>query len=172
MTRYTEMKSPIGVLTFVKAPETNALGALYIEQTLPPKQTGWKRDAAAFTVETRQLAEYFAGERDTFDFDLAPEGTRFQQAVWRALRAIPFGHTTSYGALARSIGRPSASRAVGAANGKNPIAIVVPCHRVIGSTGALVGYAGGIRCKQWLLAHESHLRRYTLMIGTPSCAST
>ncbi len=106
-------------------------------------------------VETaRQLAEYFAGDRRTFDLPLAPEGTGFQQLVWRALTTIPFGETRTYGQQAQLIKRPSASRAVGAANGKNPIGIIVPCHRVIGSNGTLTGYAGGLAMKQWLLEHE------------------
>jgi methylated-DNA-[protein]-cysteine S-methyltransferase len=101
-----------------------------------------------------QLAEYFAGERRVFELPLAPPGTAFQAQVWRALLRIPFGDTRSYGELARSIRRPSASRAVGAANGSNPIAIIVPCHRVIGTSGALTGYGGGLDMKRWLLAHE------------------
>ena len=102
----------------------------------------------------RQLTEYFAGDRHEFDLELAPGGTPFQQAVWRALRTIPFGATCSYSDIARRIGRPTAVRAVGAANGRNPIAIVVPCHRVIGRSGALTGYAGGLDRKRRLLEHE------------------
>jgi len=101
-----------------------------------------------------QLAEYFAGDRRAFDLPVAPRGSEFQELVWRALVEIPFGETRSYGQLARSIGQPTASRAVGAANGRNPIAIIVPCHRVIGATGALTGYAGGMAAKRWLLDHE------------------
>jgi methylated-DNA-[protein]-cysteine S-methyltransferase len=101
-----------------------------------------------------QLAEYFAREREVFDLPLAPSGTPFQRRVWQALCAIPYGETTSYGAIARTIGMPSGSRAVGAANGRNPIAIVVPCHRVIGASGDLTGYGGGLPVKRWLLDHE------------------
>jgi methylated-DNA-[protein]-cysteine S-methyltransferase len=109
-----------------------------------------------------QLAEYFAGTRSAFDLALAPRGTEFQRSVWHALCAIPAGETRSYGELAHSLGRPLASRAVGAANGANPISIIVPCHRLIGSTGALTGYAGGLGTKRWLLAHErSHADRRT-----------
>src|SRR5215472_10237744 len=97
-----------------------------------------------------ELAEYFAGSRTRFDVPIAPEGTPFQREVWTALREIPFGETRSYGAIAKRIHRPSASRAVGAANGRNPLAIVVPCHRVIGSGGELVGYASGTERKAWL----------------------
>ncbi len=101
-----------------------------------------------------QLAEYFAGERTEFELPLSASGTEFQEAVWRALQGIPYGETVSYGAIAARIGRPSAVRAVGAANGANPIAIVIPCHRVIGADGSLTGYGGGERRKKWLLDHE------------------
>ncbi len=101
-----------------------------------------------------QLAAYFAGERTTFAIPLAAVGTAFQREVWDALVAIPYGVTRSYGELAIGLGRPTGSRAVGAANGKNPISIVVPCHRVIAASGELTGYAGGLAAKQWLLAHE------------------
>lgn len=102
----------------------------------------------------RQLLEYFDGARRRFDLPLAAAGTAFQRRVWDELRRIPYGETISYGELARRIGRPTASRAVGAANGRNPLAIVVPCHRVIGADGALVGYGGGLPVKETLLAHE------------------
>jgi methylated-DNA-[protein]-cysteine S-methyltransferase len=101
-----------------------------------------------------QLDEYFAGKRRAFDLPLDPRGTEFQRSVWRALSAIPFGATRSYGEIAAALGRPSASRAVGAANGQNPISIIVPCHRVIGRDGSLTGYASGIARKEWLLRHE------------------
>jgi methylated-DNA-[protein]-cysteine S-methyltransferase len=101
-----------------------------------------------------QLQEYFAGKRKTFTFPLAPRGTPFQLAVWNALLEIPYGDTISYAELARRIGKPSAVRAVGAANGANPIPVIIPCHRVIGSNGTLTGYGGGIERKQWLLALE------------------
>ena len=101
-----------------------------------------------------QLGEYFAGKRQTFDLELGMRGTEFQLAVWNELLRIPFGETISYAELARRIGRPAAVRAVGAANGANPIPVIVPCHRVIGTNGSLTGYGGGIERKQWLLAHE------------------
>lgn len=101
-----------------------------------------------------QLVEYFSGKRKTFDFPLAPRGTEFQLAVWNALLEIPYGDTVTYAELARRIGRPAAVRAVGAANGANPIPVIIPCHRVIGSNGTLTGYGGGIERKQWLLALE------------------
>jgi methylated-DNA-[protein]-cysteine S-methyltransferase len=103
----------------------------------------------------RQLAEYFAGRRRTFDLELALAGTPFQRRAWAALRRIPFGETRSYQQQAAAIGNPRAMRAVGAANGRNPVPIVVPCHRVIGKDGSLVGFGGGLACKQWLLAHEA-----------------
>ncbi|UGS34345.1 methylated-DNA--[protein]-cysteine S-methyltransferase [Capillimicrobium parvum] len=113
------------------------------------------RDDAAFPEAVRQFAEYFAGERTAFDLALAPGGTPFQLRVWEALREIPYGETISYGELARRVGSPGAFRAVGLANGRNPLAIVVPCHRVIGADGGLTGYGGGLERKRWLLAHEA-----------------
>ncbi|GAA3894995.1 methylated-DNA--[protein]-cysteine S-methyltransferase [Halomonas cibimaris] len=103
----------------------------------------------------QQLAEYFAGTRREFDLPLAAEGTAFQQAVWRQLQAIPYGETRTYGEIAAALGKPTAARAVGMANGKNPLAIIVPCHRVVGAGGRLTGYSGGLARKQWLLAHEA-----------------
>lgn len=103
---------------------------------------------------TRQLRAYFAGERRTFDLPLAPRGTEWQQQVWLALRGVPFGETVSYATIAQRLGRPTASRAVGAANGRNPLPIIVPCHRIIGANRTLTGYAGGLHRKHTLLAHE------------------
>ena len=112
----------------------------------------------------RQVAEYSAGKRQTFEFELLPEGLDFDKLVWRALSDIPFGETTSYGAIARTIGQPGAARAVGAANGANPIALIVPCHRVIGSDGSLTGFGGGLPLKRRLLEHEARVcgTRYDL----------
>ena len=101
-----------------------------------------------------QLSAYFAGERTTFDLPLAPAGTPFQRAVWRALLAIPYGETRSYRDIAKALGQPTATRAVGAANGRNPLPIVAPCHRVIGADGSLTGFGGGLENKRWLLDHE------------------
>jgi methylated-DNA-[protein]-cysteine S-methyltransferase len=101
-----------------------------------------------------QLNEYFAGKRTAFDLPLDPKGTEFQKKVWMALRGIPFGQTASYGQIAKRIGMPTASRAVGAANGRNPLPIIVPCHRVIGANGTLTGFGGGLDRKEWLLKHE------------------
>ncbi len=114
----------------------------------------WKRDAEALRGPREQLLEYFAGERTTFDLPLAPTGTPFQRAVWNMLAQIPFGSTWSYSELATRAGSPKAVRAVGAANGRNPLPIVLPCHRVIGSDGSLTGFGGGLPLKQFLLEHE------------------
>ncbi|QND86288.1 Methylated-DNA--protein-cysteine methyltransferase [Chromobacterium vaccinii] len=112
------------------------------------------RDDAALAEVARQLAEYQAGERQAFDLPLAPQGTAFQQQVWAALREIPYGHTVSYGELARALGNPDGARAVGRANATNPIALIVPCHRVLGTDGSLTGYAGGLPLKAALLRFE------------------
>ncbi|WP_046157250.1 methylated-DNA--[protein]-cysteine S-methyltransferase [Chromobacterium vaccinii] len=112
------------------------------------------RDDAALAEVARQLAEYQAGDRQTFDLPLAPQGTAFQQQVWAALREIPYGHTVSYGELARALGNPDGARAVGRANATNPIALIVPCHRVLGTDGSLTGYAGGLPLKAALLRFE------------------
>jgi len=114
----------------------------------------WRRDQGLFAEAFRQLGAYFAGELNRFELPLRLAGTGFQNAVWSALSEIPYGATTSYGALAARIGRPSASRAVGAANGANPLPIVVPCHRVIGANRSLTGFGGGIEVKRFLLEHE------------------
>jgi methylated-DNA-[protein]-cysteine S-methyltransferase len=115
------------------------------------------RDDAALAFVQKQIDEYCEGTRRDFDFELAPSGNAFQLKVWKALTKIPFGQTTSYGALAREIGYPDAARAVGAANGANPIALIVPCHRVIGADGSLTGFGGGLPLKQALLAHEARV---------------
>jgi methylated-DNA-[protein]-cysteine S-methyltransferase len=118
----------------------------------------WEEDRAPFEDAIRQISDYFEGAGRAFDLKLAPAGTPFQQAVWRELLSIPYGTTISYRELARAVGRPSAIRAVGAANGRNPIAIVIPCHRVIGSNGDLTGYGGGLHIKETLLALERNNR--------------
>lgn len=118
----------------------------------------WHQNDAMFAEARAQLDAYFAGQRRDFDLPLAPAGTPFQQGVWRALQAIPYGLTESYGALARRVGKPQAARAVGLANGRNPIPIIIPCHRVIGADGSLTGYGGGLARKRWLLAHEAAVR--------------
>ena len=123
-----------------------------------------ERNAVALGEVRRQVAEYSAGNRQAFDFELNAEGPEFDRLVWRALSDIPFGRTTSYGAVAKTIGHPMAARAVGAANGANPIALIVPCHRVIGSDGTLTGFGGGLPLKRKLLEHEARVcgTRYDL----------
>jgi methylated-DNA-[protein]-cysteine S-methyltransferase len=156
MTRYTHFDSPIGPLLLTTDGE--ALTAIYMDLPGEPslEMKGWVCDAGAGALpETvRQLGEYFAGSRREFDLPMRLAGTEFQQRVWRHLSDIRYGETLSYGELARRIGNPNASRAVGLANGRNPIPILVPCHRVIGADGSLTGYGGGLERKRWLLAHE------------------
>jgi len=149
--------SPLGDLTL------ESDGAALVRIRLPREKrpaagTAVRRDdAAPFAATVAQLDEYFAGRRRAFDLPLAPAGTAFQKTVWRALLRIPYGRTASYADLARGLGRPTACRAVGAANGRNPLPIVVPCHRVIGSDGRLTGYAGGLEAKRRLLELEGAL---------------
>lgn len=150
--------TPIGDLTVVG--DGRALRGLYFPDHArrPGTDTFGPRDDLAFPAARAQLAEYFAGERTTFDLPLDPQGNEFQRSVWRLLTAIPYGRTRSYGQLAADLGDPGLARAVGAANGRNPIPIVVPCHRVVGSNGHLTGFAGGIEAKAWLLDHELRVR--------------
>lgn len=153
-TRVRQIDSPIGPLTL--AGDDKALTHLLMHrQTHPPKgQEVWERDDRAFPEVVDQLESYFAGELTEFKVTMRLEGTEFQRRVWAALCDIPYGETESYGALAGRIGQPTASRAVGLANGRNPVAIIVPCHRVIGASGTLVGYGGGLDRKKTLLALE------------------
>jgi methylated-DNA-[protein]-cysteine S-methyltransferase len=150
------IESPVGRLLLVATDD--ALVGMHFPSREPPRidaKTLARCEGHPVLARARdQLREYFAGARRVFDLPLAPRGTPFQEAVWQALRAIPFGETRSYAAIATAIGRPSAMRAVGAANGKNPIAIIVPCHRVIGADGSLTGFGGGLPRKRWLLRHE------------------
>lgn len=145
------MPSPIGPIWLFG--EADQLVGLYMrEPAVEPAAVEQRTEVLLRTAV--QLEEYFAGTRRVFDVPVSPRGTEFQEQVWRALLEIPHGETRSYGELARSLGRPSASRAVGAANGRNPISIIVPCHRVIGANGDLTGYGGGMPAKRWLLEHE------------------
>ncbi|MFB9834840.1 methylated-DNA--[protein]-cysteine S-methyltransferase [Actinoallomurus acaciae] len=151
---HTVVDSPLGPLTLVATGD--ALTGLYMERQRyrPEPETFGDRDDAPFAEAARQLEEYFAGRRTRFDLPLAPVGTPFQRQVWEALRAIPYGRTVSYGQLADRLGRPAAARAVGLANGHNPIGIIVPCHRVVGANGDLTGYGGGLDRKRHLLDFE------------------
>ncbi len=153
---FSEMESPIGKLRL--SGSSCGLAGLHMQEHehAPEDRSGWVQDDALFVSARRQLTEYFQGRRQQFDLPLDLRGTDFQRAVWAALCEIPFGQTLTYGEQAKRIGNPKGMRAVGAANGRNPIAIIVPCHRVIGADGTLTGYAGGIERKRWLLAHEGH----------------
>jgi methylated-DNA-[protein]-cysteine S-methyltransferase len=153
-TYYCHIDSPLGQLT--AAGDGRLLSGLYL-----PEHKGWlgpdasaRHDDKPFGEVRKQLAECFAGERQAFDLPLKLLGTAFQLRVWQELARIPFGETITYAQLAERVGNSKASRAVGAANGRNPISIIVPCHRVIGASGTLTGYAGGVERKRWLLGHE------------------
>jgi methylated-DNA-[protein]-cysteine S-methyltransferase len=150
--------SPIGTLTLVA--NDGRLAGLYMERhrRRPAESTFGSRVNAGFEHAIEQLGEYFAGERTEFSLDLELQGDAFQQQVWDALKSIPYGETRSYGAIAQELGDRSLAQAVGAANALNPLAIFVPCHRVIGANGALVGYAGGLERKAFLLQLENPLR--------------
>lgn len=149
----TTVDSPIGPLTLTASDGSLTGLHMHEQRHAPPKSDTWVRDAW-FAPVTEQLDAYFAGDLTDFDIPLRMEGTEFQRRVWAGLREIPYGVTVSYGELAGRVGSPGASRAVGLANGRNPIAIVVPCHRVIGADGRLTGYGGGIDRKIWLLDRE------------------
>jgi methylated-DNA-[protein]-cysteine S-methyltransferase len=164
---HTVVNSPVGPLTLVAA--GGALAGLYMHEqrhrpepeTLGEPDAG--RDYDLFAEVSSQLEQYFDGHRTEFDLPLTLDGTAFQRRVWTALQGIPYGRTLSYGQLADLIGQPSAARAVGLANGKNPIGIIVPCHRVVGADGSLTGYGGGIERKHYLLAHERRVSGQTLV---------
>lgn len=155
MRTHAVVDSPVGPLTLVD--QDGALAGLYMQEQrhLPGPSALGSREDGVLPLVREQLEAYFAGTLRDFDVPLATAGTPFQQQVWAALRAVPYGSTCTYGDLATAIGRPSAVRAVGAANGRNPVCVVVPCHRVVGAGGALTGYAGGLERKSWLLALES-----------------
>ena len=164
-TTFTYSPSPVGEL-LITANDAAITGIYFPSRDRVPKNRArWQEDTgqgstgAVLAQARQQLTEYFAGSRTTFDLPLDPSGTDFQRRVWDALRAIPYGATTSYGVLARRLGDPRATRAVGAANGQNPIPIVVPCHRVVGAKGELTGFGGGLDRKRWLLEHEGALIR-------------
>jgi methylated-DNA-[protein]-cysteine S-methyltransferase len=161
MTCQRTIDSPIGPLTL--AGEDGKLShLLMLDHSHAPDRTGWRHDEAAFPEVVEQLAAYFAGDLTEFDLTYQMAGTEFQRRVWTALLTIPYGQTRSYGQLAMQIGAPTASRAVGLANGRNPISIIVPCHRVIGSNGSLTGYGGGVDRKRALLDLERQHSHATL----------
>lgn len=151
---YDYLETPIGRLLLVG--DGDALVDIDLPHARNPLQIGadWQHDGTSLAGGKQQLGEYFDGQRADFEVPLAPRGTAFQLAVWQALRDIPYASTISYGELARRIGNPNASRAVGMANGANPLSIIVPCHRVIGSNGDMTGYGGGVETKRFLLDLE------------------
>jgi methylated-DNA-[protein]-cysteine S-methyltransferase len=162
MTIYTTMESPVGELLLVGQESDRGVTLTSVtmagQRNAPAVRDGWRRDPAAFAAVIRQLTAYFAGELTTFSLDLAPRGTEFQQRIWRALDSVRYGRTISYGELAAQLGIPrDRIQALGAAIGANPLAIIRPCHRVVGSDGTMRGYAGGVERKQQLLAHEGAL---------------
>jgi methylated-DNA-[protein]-cysteine S-methyltransferase len=152
---FTITESPVGPLTLVG--EGDTLVGLYFENA--PRSPHWVRDDLALGQARKQLDEYFAGRRTRFEVPLAPRGTPFRQAVWKHLLRIPYGETTTYGAIAQAVGKPAAARAVGGANHHNPISIIIPCHRVIGADGAMTGYGGELHRKRALLDLEARARR-------------
>jgi methylated-DNA-[protein]-cysteine S-methyltransferase len=151
---FARFASRVGELLLVGVPRTSTVSRTVALRGIYFADRPHAADRAAFARVIEQLDDYFDGKRTSFELELAPDGTDFQREVWKALAAIPYGKTTTYGEIARAIGRPSAARAVGAANGQNPLSIVVPCHRVVGRDGTLTGYAGGIEQKETLLALE------------------
>ncbi|HTQ09463.1 MAG TPA: methylated-DNA--[protein]-cysteine S-methyltransferase [Fimbriimonadaceae bacterium] len=155
MVYFELIPSPIGQLLVTANGES--LTGLYLENHKggPAVQPAWRRDPAKFAAAKEQLARYFAGDLESFDLPISLEGTPFQMSVWKLLQEIPYGQTTTYGEIARQLGDPNASRAVGTAVGRNPISIIVPCHRVLGAGGTITGYAGGVERKRALLDLES-----------------
>jgi len=152
---YAWLESPVGPLLLAGTRDALRVLSFSSGKHAVPVSPEWTEDASVFQRAITQLREYFAGRRKTFDLALSPNGTDFQQEVWRELRSIPYGETVSYMQLAKRIGRPKAVRAVGAANGANPIPIIIPCHRVIGNDGSLTGFGGGLPLKKRLLELES-----------------
>lgn len=154
---YDDMPSPVGRLRLVA--DGDSLRQVWFERERHPKAMGedWVRNSDAVAFARQQLEEYFAGTRQIFDLPLRPLGTPFQCEVWQALAHIPYASTISYGQLAQRLGQPLAVRAVGAANGRNPLPIILPCHRVIGANGSLTGFGGGLPTKRWLLTMEDQV---------------
>jgi methylated-DNA-[protein]-cysteine S-methyltransferase len=161
MIHYRTIDSPIGPLALAGRGQL-LTNLRMVNQTYEPNRTNWVPDDRAFPDAVQQLEAYFAGERTDFDLELSLAGSEFQRRVWQALLTIPYGETRSYGEIAEQIGASGAARAVGLANGRNPIAIIVPCHRVIGASGSLTGYGGGLERKQSLLELERRRQSVTL----------
>jgi methylated-DNA-[protein]-cysteine S-methyltransferase len=161
--RYSYVESPLGDLLVTR--DDDGLTGLGLPTGRYPQRVRaeWQHDDAAFDDVRGELGEYFAGNRQEFTVPLRPRGSTFQRQVWHALSEIPYGETTSYGKVAASIGHPDGARAVGVANGQNPLPIIVPCHRVIGADGSLTGYGGGLDAKRWLLDHEARHAGLTLV---------
>ena len=157
----SHFKSPIGVLQ-LGFNSNNELTVAQFKEEEQASHTSNGIGIEEIQIAIKQLTEYFGGQRTQFELKLAPEGTKFQKKVWEQLKQIPYGKTISYQKMANSLGDPKVIRAAASANGKNPIAIIIPCHRVIGSDGKLVGYAGGIHRKKWLLDHESPVNQGVL----------
>jgi methylated-DNA-[protein]-cysteine S-methyltransferase len=156
MRSHAVVDSPLGPLTLVD--DDHSLAGLYLidQRHRPDPESHGQRDDAVLPALREQLEAYWSGDLRAFTVPLRLAGTPFRQRVWEALTTIPYGETWSYGKLAAEIGQPGASRAVGLANGRNPVSIVVPCHRVVGANGTLTGYGGGLERKAWLLDHERH----------------
>ena len=152
---FDEFKTPIGMLKIA----VDAKGLRYVlfqcNKHEPSNIVDWKKDRSVTNEARQQLLEYFSGERQEFELEISLAGTEFQRRTWQMLASIPYGQTWSYAELAKRVDSPKAVRAVGAANGRNPLPIVLPCHRVIGSNGSLTGFGGGLPVKQWLLEHEN-----------------
>ena len=154
---FDEFKTPIGMLKI--AVDQKILRYVLFEKNKhkPLRVLDWKKDRSVTRVAREQLLQYFSGERNEFELEISLEGTEFQRRTWQMLANIPYGQTWSYAELAKRVDSPKAMRAVGAANGRNPLPIILPCHRVIGGNGSLTGFGGGLPVKQWLLEHESRL---------------
>ena len=168
-TKYAKVEVPIGELLLVGESDADdhltLTGAYLVGQRHErPISADWERDDSAFADAVAQFRDYFAGRRTSFELPLGPVGSEFQRAVWRALEAVPYGCTRTYGEIADQVGDRSKTRAVAGAIGRNPLSIVVPCHRVVGADGSLTGYAGGLDRKRWLLDHEARVSGATLVL--------
>ena len=152
------LDSPIGTIE-IKGDASGIASVIFLEEEIPSEHNSTDSVPEPLQQTIQQLTEYFEGSRQTFDIPLNPSGTEFQKKVWNQLQAISFGKTTSYQKMANALGDPKVIRAAASANGKNPISIIIPCHRVIGSDGSLTGYAGGLHRKKWLLQHESPVKQ-------------